>query len=390
MGGHPHAAPGLDRPPGRPRRRRRVPLALRRRDPAALEQRVLLRGVSGTVSGSTGPTPPTRTPETPVHGRGDGTLVPVGPVATRSPMRSRTSTSRHAARTRPADRARSLSGDGPLVVLTRVKGVYPDSWVGRRVSYRRLSLHRGPFTVRLGTDEHLFTRPQLVTAREAGRVVADVLIVPGREPTLKIRLRPDATQTCDVDFTTAITRVPSRVQPGSTDTRRLGAHYFAFDYATMRIAFDVSPLSHERTGVNNYIRGALAGLAAVARPRGHEIVAFAPTWPPGATPFAALSRVSTSRPSSCGSRRHTSFARPGRDSAVRQPSGSSGASTSFTHGLDVPPAGTRRARHDGARSRAGAPPAMDDAADARDAHAQVPQRGGDVRPDLRELRVHRR
>ena len=45
----------------------------------------------------------------------------------------------------------------------------------------------------------------------------------------------------------------------------------------MRIAFDVSPLSHERTGVNNYIRGALAGLAAVARPRGHEIVAFAPT-----------------------------------------------------------------------------------------------------------------
>jgi glycosyltransferase involved in cell wall biosynthesis len=45
----------------------------------------------------------------------------------------------------------------------------------------------------------------------------------------------------------------------------------------MRIAFDVSPLSHERTGVNNYIRGSLAGLAEVARPLGHEIVAFAPT-----------------------------------------------------------------------------------------------------------------
>lgn len=43
----------------------------------------------------------------------------------------------------------------------------------------------------------------------------------------------------------------------------------------MRIAFDVSPLSHERTGVNNYLRGSLAGLAEVAR--GHEIVAFAPT-----------------------------------------------------------------------------------------------------------------
>lgn len=45
----------------------------------------------------------------------------------------------------------------------------------------------------------------------------------------------------------------------------------------MRIAFDVSPLSHERTGVNNYIRGTLGGLAAVASERGHQIVAFAPT-----------------------------------------------------------------------------------------------------------------
>ena len=45
----------------------------------------------------------------------------------------------------------------------------------------------------------------------------------------------------------------------------------------MRIAFDVSPLSHERTGVNNYIRGSLAGLAAAAS--GDEIVAFAPTSP---------------------------------------------------------------------------------------------------------------
>jgi alpha-1,3-rhamnosyl/mannosyltransferase len=49
----------------------------------------------------------------------------------------------------------------------------------------------------------------------------------------------------------------------------------------MRIAFDVSPLSHERTGVNNYIRGSLGGLADVARERGDEIVAFAPTSPAG-------------------------------------------------------------------------------------------------------------
>jgi glycosyltransferase involved in cell wall biosynthesis len=49
----------------------------------------------------------------------------------------------------------------------------------------------------------------------------------------------------------------------------------------VRIAFDVSPLSHERTGVNNYIRGSLAGLAAAAVREGDEIVAFAPTSPAG-------------------------------------------------------------------------------------------------------------
>jgi glycosyltransferase involved in cell wall biosynthesis len=50
----------------------------------------------------------------------------------------------------------------------------------------------------------------------------------------------------------------------------------------VRIAFDVSPLSHERTGVNNYIRGSLAGVCAVAA-ADDEIVAFAPTSPAGAT-----------------------------------------------------------------------------------------------------------
>jgi glycosyltransferase involved in cell wall biosynthesis len=40
----------------------------------------------------------------------------------------------------------------------------------------------------------------------------------------------------------------------------------------MRVVVDVSPLSHPRTGVGNYIRGSLRGLAAT----GHEIVAFAP------------------------------------------------------------------------------------------------------------------
>ena len=44
----------------------------------------------------------------------------------------------------------------------------------------------------------------------------------------------------------------------------------------MRIAFDVSPLSHPRTGIGNYVRGSLAGLAEAAAGE-HELVAFAPT-----------------------------------------------------------------------------------------------------------------
>ncbi len=48
----------------------------------------------------------------------------------------------------------------------------------------------------------------------------------------------------------------------------------------MRIAFDVSPLSHPRTGVGNYIRGSLAGLVEAAGAE-HEVVAFAPTSPQG-------------------------------------------------------------------------------------------------------------
>ncbi len=44
----------------------------------------------------------------------------------------------------------------------------------------------------------------------------------------------------------------------------------------MRIVVDVSPLSVPRTGIGNYLRGMVAGLADEARPAGHEIVAFAP------------------------------------------------------------------------------------------------------------------
>jgi glycosyltransferase involved in cell wall biosynthesis len=48
----------------------------------------------------------------------------------------------------------------------------------------------------------------------------------------------------------------------------------------VRIAFDVSPLSHPLAGIGNYIRGSLAGLSEAAAGQ-HEIIAFAPTSPRG-------------------------------------------------------------------------------------------------------------
>jgi glycosyltransferase involved in cell wall biosynthesis len=44
----------------------------------------------------------------------------------------------------------------------------------------------------------------------------------------------------------------------------------------VRIAFDVSPLSHPLFGIGNYMQGSLKGLAEVSAGK-HEIVAFAPT-----------------------------------------------------------------------------------------------------------------
>jgi hypothetical protein len=122
--------------------------------------------------------------------------------------------------------------DGPPVVLTRVTGLYPnDTWAGRRVTYRRIRCSGGHLAVRLGTDEHLFATSQLVTATVAGRVVARIRVAPTAQPTLRVPLRPDAERVCRVAFTMAQLRVPALVQAGSKDTRRLGAHFFAIDFA---------------------------------------------------------------------------------------------------------------------------------------------------------------
>ena len=121
--------------------------------------------------------------------------------------------------------------DGPLVILTKVKGVYPDSWAGRHVTYRRLQCTGGVLSVRLGTDEQLFAGDQRVTARENGRAVAQKRVAPTEQPTLRVPLHPNAAGTCTVTFTAATDRVPARVLPENHDTRRLAVHYYAFEYA---------------------------------------------------------------------------------------------------------------------------------------------------------------
>jgi hypothetical protein len=171
-------------------------------------------------------------PETPVRERRDGTLVTAERVAPRVGY----AVSYIDLAGTPIARDPGIGlvlyrVDGPLVVLTRVTGLYPDTWAGRRVTYRRLRCTGGNLSVRLGTDEHLFSTAQVVTATSGGRVVGRIRIAPSGQPTLKVPLRPDARGACRVTFTMAQLRVPALVQRGSTDTRRLGAHFFAIDFA---------------------------------------------------------------------------------------------------------------------------------------------------------------
>jgi hypothetical protein len=171
-------------------------------------------------------------PETPVHERDDGRLVT---ASGRVPhVRYAVSYVDLAGRPLARDPGIGLTlyrVAGPLVVLTRVHGLYEDdTWAGRTVTYRRAECTGGQLSVRLGTDSKLFNRDQLVTAREGGREVASITIPPTRQVTLGVPLEPNAAGSCDVTFTSRILRVPAEVQRGSDDRRPLGAHFYTFDY----------------------------------------------------------------------------------------------------------------------------------------------------------------
>jgi hypothetical protein len=166
-------------------------------------------------------------PETPVRERADGVLVAAGGRAPR--VRYAVAYTDIAGTLLQRDDGIGLGlyrVDGPLVILTRVTGLYPnDTWGGRLVTYRRFRCTGGSLSVRLGTDEHLFTTAQVVTAHVAGGRVARTRVAPGEQPVLRVPLVAEH-GVCAVRFTAAQTRVP-----GGADTRELAAHYYAFDYA---------------------------------------------------------------------------------------------------------------------------------------------------------------
>jgi hypothetical protein len=56
-------------------------------------------------------------------------------------------------------------------------------------------------------------------------------VPPSTQPTLRVPLRADASGTCSVTFTMQQVRVPALMQRGNKDTRQLGAHFLAIDYA---------------------------------------------------------------------------------------------------------------------------------------------------------------
>ena len=187
----------------------------------------------GTVYTVDGPDPADGgLPETPVHESGDGTLRTAGGATPRVGYAVSYVDIAGTRLERDAQIGLALYRvDGPMIVLTRVRGLYPnDSWAGRNVVYRRVQCDGGHLAVKLGTDEKLFDRNQVVTAAEAGRVVASKQVGPAEQPVLTVPLHPDAHRVCTVHFTAEMLRVPAKVQSDSKDRRALGAHYYSFDY----------------------------------------------------------------------------------------------------------------------------------------------------------------
>ena len=117
---------------------------------------------------------------------------------------------------------------------------------------------------------------------------------PGRDAARPARRRADGTLHGRVRR--RADRRPERGDPGQHRRPRARGALQRVRLRAVRIAFDVSPLSHPPTGVGNYIRGSLAGLleAAGRRARGRRVRADEP-----ARARRGSGRRSTGSTSSC-------------------------------------------------------------------------------------------
>jgi len=120
---------------------------------------------------------------------------------------------------------------GPLSSTTTLEGVYPnDTWSGPRVRWTRRHCPGGELDVGLHTDPNLVgNEPTDVLALVGGRPAARISV----PPTAAVMLRVPLTAvdgTCVVDFRVSPTRIPANRIEGSTDVRRLGAHFDSLVY----------------------------------------------------------------------------------------------------------------------------------------------------------------
>jgi hypothetical protein len=119
--------------------------------------------------------------------------------------------------------------NGPLRQISRVSGIYGDTWSGREAKYTRLDCTGGSLFVQLQSDPNLFTQPNVVTAVSSGRTVSIRVPVSGTT-TARIPLESVGGR-CTVEFQVANTAVPAVVLgPPNTDTRELGVHFNRFTY----------------------------------------------------------------------------------------------------------------------------------------------------------------
>jgi hypothetical protein len=118
--------------------------------------------------------------------------------------------------------------NGPLRAEHFTDGIYADHWSGGAALFREFACHGRTLEVTLGSDLHLFRSLQLVQATVDGKLVASAGVGPVKDVTMRVPLRRGPHGSCTVRFTIPRTRIPARVIPGDTDTRRLGIRFVGF------------------------------------------------------------------------------------------------------------------------------------------------------------------